>query len=196
MRILIFLFVFTLAFGCKTRRQPAGDNCEVLGAVKDFSKLDGCGLLIELENGDLLNPVRVPEGLKLEAGQTIRFSYKVLEDMMSVCMREKAAVEITCLKIVGETQTAPGNCVDTTNPFSVPWMDKALDRHNPNQVIKYKFGGEWGYLFKAIPTSYLYDCEGRLLCETQGDQNDDCHVRYLNRFTKGKIIWQGEGIWD
>jgi len=193
---LIFVITLALGAGCKARPLPAGKSCDVPGTVKDFTGLDGCGLLIELENGDLLNPVKLPDGTELKAGQSIRFTYKTLEDMMSICMREKAFVEITCLELVAGNPAVPPGCADTANPFAVPWMDKAIDKHNPVQVIKYKFGGQWGYFFKALPTSYLYDCEGKLLCVTQGDENDDCHVTYLNRFTKGKIIWQGEGIWD
>ena len=196
MRTLIFVLLLPLFFGCKTKPSPEGKTCEVLGTVKDFSGLDGCGLLIEIGDGGLLNPVKLPDGAELKANQAVRFNYKKLEDMMSSCMREQAFVEITCLEVISHSQIVPPGCVDTTNPFAVPWMDKAIDKHNPNQIIKYKFGGQWGYLFKAIPTSYLYDCEGKLLCETQGDENDDCHVTYLNRFNRGKVIWQGEGVWD
>jgi hypothetical protein len=55
---------------------------------------------------------------------------------------------------------------------------------------------EWAYLFNALPVSYLYDCRGSLLCETNGSNQDECHVKYLNHFGKGKIIWEGEGVWD
>jgi hypothetical protein len=196
MRTLIFVTLVILMMGCKAKPGPESKNCEVTGTVKDFTGLDGCGLLIELKNGDLLNPAKLPEGTELKENQAIRFTYKKLDDMMSICMREKAIVEITCLEIINGGQIVPPGCVDTTNPFAVPWMDKAIDKHNPNQIIKYKFGGQWGYLFKAIPTSYLYDCEGKLLCQTSGDPHDDCHETYLNRFNKGKVIWQGEGVWD
>lgn len=196
MRILIFVTLVSLMLGCKTKSMPAESNCEVVGTVKDFDGLDGCGLLIELANGDLLNPVKLPKGALLKDNQAIRFTYSVLEDMAGICMREKAMVEISCLEIMSDSKPDTTNCADTTNPFAVDWMDKAIDRHNPNQVIKYKFGGLWGYLYKAIPVSYLYDCKGNLLCQTNGDENDECHVTYLNRFSKGKIIWQGEGVWD
>ncbi len=196
MQKLIFVLLLALAFGCKVKPGAKGGSCEVMGTVKDFTGLDGCGLLIELENGQLLNPVTLPEGVVLEDKQAIRFGYKKVDDMMGTCMREQAFVQVTCLEVVSSSETGTPDCVDTTNPFAVPWMDKAIDKHNPTQVIKYQFGGKWGYLYKAIPTAYLYDCEGKLLCETNGDENDECHQLYLNRFNKGKVIWQGEGVWD
>ncbi len=193
MRSLLFLALLG-ALGCKVNHQAANLACDEFGIVKDFSDLDGCSLLIELENGNLLNPAKVPNGFQLAANQRIRFSYKKLEDMASICMAEKAIVEITCINEIKEN-TAETSCVDTENPFAVGWMDKALDLHNPNQVIKYKHGNGWAYLFRGIPMSFLYNCDGTLICETRSN-HDDCHENYLATFGRGKIIWQGEGIWD
>ncbi len=195
MRILIFFLMSLLTAGCKTKQAGVGNGCDLLGTVRDFTDLDGCGLLIELPDGKLLNPVVLPPNADLKAGQQIRFSYKKKEDMMGICMVESAFAEITCLSTEPGSQP-PVQCAEINNPFEVPWMDKAMDRHNPVQVIKYKFDGQWGFLFKAIPMAWLYDCDGKLLCESKGDENDTCHTLYLNRFSKGKIIWQGEGIWD
>lgn len=85
-------------------------------------------------------------------------------------------------------------CVDTDNPFAVEWMDKAIDYHNPTQVIQYKVDDRWQYLFQSIPDGYLYDCEGRLICVTQND-HDPCHDKII-LLGRGKTIWQGEGVWD
>ncbi len=171
------------------------DGCKTIGTVKDYSDLDGCGLLVELENGDLLNPVRVKGGVELQDQEVISFDYKVLEDMMSICMREKAMVEITCIVPLGKTPAGMGTCVDTDNPFEIHWMDHAIDRHNPNQVLKYKKENEWMYLFRSIPSSYLYDCRGKLVCETKNN-HDKCQSDHLDQLGHGKVIWQGEGIWD
>jgi hypothetical protein len=183
-----------LVAACKVNHRAANKGCEVFGIVKDFGDLDGCGLLVALENGDLLNPAKVPPGFSLAAGQRINFSYKTLEGMASICMAEKAIVEITCINEIKDEPNGT-NCVDTENPFAVEWMDNALDLHNPNQVIKYKHGNGWAYLFRGIPMSFLYNCDGTLICETRSN-HDDCHETYLASFGRGKIIWQGEGIWD
>lgn len=60
--------------------------------------LDGCGFLIELDNGTKLNPVEYAvKSFNFEDGQRIRFSYKEV-DMMNVCMAGQT-VKITCLEI-------------------------------------------------------------------------------------------------
>jgi hypothetical protein len=194
MKNVIVLLSFLSVFACNTSRKTNGGNCDLTGVVKDYTGLDGCGLLIELENGDKLNPSKIKDDYPLKDGQKIRFSYKVLPDVMSICMAERAVVEITCIEVLNSN--AVGGCIDTDNPFAVPWMDKAIDRHNPQQVVKYKTNGGWAYLYKAIPVSYLYDCEGKMLCETKDSREEACHQKYLNKLGKGKIIWQGEGVWD
>ncbi|HFA50942.1 MAG TPA: hypothetical protein ENJ95_18180 [Bacteroidetes bacterium] len=194
MKKLILFLMLALALACKTK-QVLVNECATTGTVKNFAGLDGCQLLIELQNGDLLNPVKLPPKVALKDKQTISFSYKVLPDVMSICMTEKASIEITCLNILEEGITALNGCVDTKNPFEVDWMDKAIDLHNPNQVIKYKDGAKWAYLFRAFPSSYLYTCEGKLICETKND-HDTCQLNYLSQYGRGKIIWQGEGVWD
>jgi len=192
MRFIIFFATVFLLAGCHCPKNAAV-NCDTLGTVRDYSGLDGCRFLIELQNGDKLNPVKIPEGFRLQDGQKITFSYNVLTDVMSICMAETQMVEITCIH---ETSEFTNACEDTMNPFAVAWMNKAFDRHNPTQILKYRNGEEWAYLFYAIPDSFLYDCHGNLICQSHGDAHDPCHRDYIDTFGKGKIIWQGEGVWD
>ncbi|MBK9013894.1 MAG: hypothetical protein IPM82_07320 [Saprospiraceae bacterium] len=171
-------------------------KCQTTGTVVDFDGLDGCGYLIKLKDGKLLNPVALPEGVRLKNNQSIRFDYHVLHDMASICMAESEMIQITCFEdLIAET--GPVDCAKISNPFAVKWMSKAIDRHNPVKIIKYQMGGKWTFAFHAEPNStYLYDCDGNLLCQSNGDENDDCHRQYLNFISKGKTIWQGEGVWD
>lgn len=196
MQKILFLFVLTIVFSCKTKEKSVESNnseCNTVGTVKDFTGLDGCQFLIVLENGDKLNPAKMPASdFQMKDNQKIQFGYKKMKDMMSVCMSEKAIVEITCIEEIGM-----GNvCVDTKNPFEIDWMNKVIDRKNPNQILKYKSDDSWMYFFKSLPNSYLYDCKGNFLCESTGKISEECHTKYLNSLGKGKVIWQGEGIWD
>ncbi len=194
MKHLVLFSIVTMLLACKTKSAvPSG--CDTIGTVKDHSGLDGCGFLIELENGDLLNPVKIKGGFEMKDQQLVSFSYVKLDDVMSICMREKAAVEITCIQALGQTPAGSTGCYDTDNPFEVEWMDKAIDLHNPNQILKYKHKNKWAYLFRSFPSSYLYDCKGKLICETKND-HDNCADRHISRLGEGTVIWQGEGVWD
>jgi hypothetical protein len=197
MRFLLFLAVLTLFVACKTK-QPATNagSCLTIGTVKDFDGLDGCGYLIEIKGGKLLNPVVIPEGFRFKKDQTVRFDYQVLHDMASICMAESEMVQITCI-MDAKSNNEPIECSKITNPFAVEWMDRAIDRHNPVRIIKYQKGSILVFAFKAEPSStFLYDCDGILICQSTGDENDNCHRQHLNFLNKGVTLWQGEGVWD
>lgn len=194
MRYILFIALLANCFSCKVK-SVVSEDCNTVGTVKDFSDQDGCGLLIELENGDLLNPLKIKPDFQLEERQIVSFSYRVMEKKASGCVGEKAVVEITCIEVLGKTPDEVDGCVDTDNPFQVEWMDHAIDLHNPNQVLKYKQANGWAYLFRSIPNSYLYDCRGKLICESKND-HDKCHIEQLSLLGQGRIIWQGEGVWD
>lgn len=193
MRNLIFIILSIWWVSCcpGALRSP-----RVTAVVQDYSGIEGCQQLLALSDGTLLQVVNLEDGKSLTPGQQVRFRFKALDPSKVSCMMAEKAVEVHCLKHAAGQEVPAADCIDTTNPFAVPWMDRAIDRHNPTRIIKYRMGNKWAYLFQGLPSSFLYGCEGQLLCETRGDENDDCHVTYLNRFNKGKIIWQGEGVWD
>ncbi|MBI1227254.1 MAG: hypothetical protein GC192_18625 [Bacteroidetes bacterium] len=193
--ILIFLAIVALS-DCKTKMGAADANCKTEGTIVDMDGLDGCGYLIRLKDGKLLNPIEFPENFSPKKGQNIRFDYQPLHDMASVCMAESEIIQITCVEDV-KANNEPVECSKISNPFAVDWMSKAIDRHNPTRIIKFQMGGKWAFAFQAEPNStYLYDCDGVLICQSNGDQNDECHTQHLNFISKGKTIWQGEGVWD
>lgn len=199
-KITFFLFL-SFFLNCKSGLQSgdAETSCNTVGKIADYTGLlDGCTFMIELENGERFNPVKMSvDGFEFKDGKKIKFGYRELEEMMSTCMAESAFVEITCIEELGKNSNEdPHRCVDTANPFEVEWMNRVIDRHNPNQIIKYDYEVGWAYLFRGIPDSYLYNCMGQFLCDTSGGVKDECYTKYLNNLGRGKIIWQGEGIWD
>lgn len=193
MRFITLLAVLAMLAGCCTSKNANSDACTSTGTVRDFSGLDGCQILIELDNGDLLNPAVLPEGARLTPGERISFSYKILSDRMSICMAEKHIVEITCLQPWDPPQAW---CADVSNPFEVPWMNDAFDRLNPVQIVRFRKQGQVWYLFRAIDLQYLYDCRGNLICSGDNSTEDACFRDHVAPLGKGKIIWQGEGVWD
>jgi len=145
MRMILFL-VLASFFACgKTNISSSDSKCKTAGTVVDFDGLDGCGYLIRLHDGKLLNPVAFPDGFKLKNKQSIRFGYEVLHDMASICMAESEMVQITCIEDV-KAATGPVDCAQISNPFAVDWMSKAIDRHNPvphHQVPNGRQMGVW-----------------------------------------------------
>jgi hypothetical protein len=196
MRSLLFFLAFALLPSCKTKMAASHSNCKTEATIVDYDGLDGCGFLIRLADGKLLNPIEFPEGFNPKKNQKIRLDYQTLHDMASVCMAESEIVQITCIEDA-KAGSGPVDCSKIDNPFAVDWMSKAIDRINPVRIIKYQMGGKWAFAFQAEPNiTFLYDCDGNLICQSNGDQEDDCHRQHLNFISKGKTIWQGEGVWD
>lgn len=59
---------------------------EVSGTVRDYTGLDGCGWVIELENGNKLEPAVVLPNIQFYDGQELTLWYKEMEGMSSTCM--------------------------------------------------------------------------------------------------------------
>ena len=70
---------------------------EAIGMVKDFTGLDGCKILIVLDDGTRLEPQVLPEGASLIVDKKVAVKYKQLTDRMSICMTGPI-VEITSIR--------------------------------------------------------------------------------------------------
>ena len=90
--IAIALSVLTLA-SCD--KKSSCDNA-VKGTLKDLTGLDGCGMVIELKNGDKLEPSNLSDfNIELNDGQKVWVEYHSIW-AASICMVGEA-VEIDCL---------------------------------------------------------------------------------------------------
>jgi hypothetical protein len=86
---------------CQTGKSSNdSQTCKTRGVVQDFTGMDGCNLLIVLEDGKKLLPGQIlNSSFQLAAGQKIRLDYRPI-DMMSICMTEDLIVEITCIELI------------------------------------------------------------------------------------------------
>ncbi len=189
---LLYLLFACFIFSCTSNKDASKVNtsdCQTLATVKDFTGLDGCGLMIVLDNGDKLIPNTISDAnFELREGQRIKISYTELEDMMSSCMAEKAHIDITCIELI-EGKPIVKECYDTTDLTVVPWMKEVVSSTKPNRVIKYNFRTDgWAYLFITDKKQLFYDCQGTLLCEHEGDEANPCLKRYVPT-QEGKVIF-------
>jgi hypothetical protein len=89
-RTLLFLAIVVtvlLAFSCSEKEKLDVDVKNYNGVVVDYSDLDGCGLIIELDNGDKINPIIInTPNLDLEDGQNVEISYEAIDTIATACM--------------------------------------------------------------------------------------------------------------
>jgi hypothetical protein len=58
---------------------------EAYGTIRDYTGLDGCGLMIDLDSGGRLEVVSLPPNTTLVAGKRVRVEYKPVP-AFSICM--------------------------------------------------------------------------------------------------------------
>ena len=178
----------------ETSNSTTPGKCDTMATVKDFTGLDGCKLLIVLDNGDKLLPAKVNDkSFTLKDGQRIKLGYKKIDGMASICMAEKMSIEVTCIELVSEDIPAKPECFETKNPMSVGWMKAKVRDLAPSQIIRYDFLDGWAYLYKTdSKRNYVYDCQGNLLCEIETDIRQ-CK-RQMNDPDAGMLIYDRDRI--
>lgn len=94
-KILVFILCCSIVISCKKSTQ--GPDAEVTGTVNDFTGLlDGCQMMIVLEDGSKLEVRSVPSGITLQDGKRVAIKYNVMNSP-SICMAGPV-VEITYLR--------------------------------------------------------------------------------------------------
>ena len=119
LRLTFLGLLFLLALPA-CQEDDATPECTILATVRDLTGLDGCGWVLELENGERLEPylpyaitadplwcgVASPDynttpwyDANPQDGMKVRIAYEVLDDRSSVCMVGDI-VEVTCLEVL------------------------------------------------------------------------------------------------
>jgi len=92
LNLFFVIFIFCVS-SCSTNSCPNS----VKGEFKDLQGLDGCGMVISLENGDKINPVNLSDfDIEIVDGKKVWVSYSIQENAMGICMVGKI-VEIVCV---------------------------------------------------------------------------------------------------
>jgi nitrogen fixation protein len=91
-RVIIIVLLSLSIFSCKKNTDPS----ELLGTVKDLTGLDGCKIMIVLENGTKLEINSLPAGVTLVKDKRVAITYKIVSGF-SICMAGDIA-DITSLR--------------------------------------------------------------------------------------------------
>jgi len=90
----VFLICFFAVINCSENTEC--ENTEV-GTLRNFTGLDGCGWIIQLQDSTNLEPLNLKDfDLELKEGKVIHFKYHERKDMASICMVGKI-IGIDCL---------------------------------------------------------------------------------------------------
>lgn len=119
------------------------------GKVKDLSTVDGCGLVIALENGTVLVPVQLLSNFLLKEGQYVELAYELLNEA-SKCNAGKSAKIHRISEITANTTCRlPISIVkNATNPVSYTFRTET----QPEGSKYYWYFGDGGTSERPNPT--------------------------------------------
>lgn len=80
--IFIILSIVLIA-GCQQTDEP--EIRQETGVVINYAGAEHCGIVIELDNGQRIQPLRYPEGFVFSQGQRLLVNFTVLPNIVSAC---------------------------------------------------------------------------------------------------------------
>jgi len=99
MKYLLIISSFYFLMAQCSDQKPEVKSCDTEVRVVKLD-LDGCNLILQLDNGQRLEPVEVVPDFQLEAGQRLKIAYTEV-DMMSICMVGQT-VRVDCIEEIPE----------------------------------------------------------------------------------------------
>lgn len=110
--LLLSLLLLSAVTSCQKSEIVPKQTCGTLATIRDLRGLDGCGFVLELDNGERLEPVYdygfcgtpplpapVIDDVQFIDGKRVSIAYTERPDLGSICMVGKV-VEITCISLV------------------------------------------------------------------------------------------------
>jgi PKD repeat protein len=121
--------------------------CDFTGTVKDYTGLDGCGLIIKLDNGIVLEPVEIKQNFSLYDGQRVRLSYTELNNRASICMMGIIA-RINCISEI------PDSCSAVFNHYALPWVSSVPPIYQFEPLVDSSYATLWDLGDGTITNEY------------------------------------------
>ena len=102
MKRLWLISLALLVFSCGDKETA----CDIKATLRDYAGLDGCGFVLVLEDGEVLD-LRALSGwgafgvgrFSFNDGMKVRISYEEMSDMVRMCM-VGPIVRITCMETI------------------------------------------------------------------------------------------------
>jgi len=167
---------------CDTLYVGVVPYCSLTGTVLDKTGLDGCGLLIQLDNGEILEPVEIVPNFVLKNGQRVHLAYTELTDRASICMVGKI-VRIDC---IGELATE--NCLAAFTHYPLAWVSSVpplyqFDDLSTGDVIERTWDFGDGIVTNDISPTHRFKYSGLYtVCLTiytkDGCKSNSCETSY------------------
>ena len=132
------------------------EPCSLYGTVVDYTGLDGCGLLIQLDNGEVLEPQQIVPEFTLKDGQRVVLSYTEMPSA-SICMVGKI-VRIDCIREISA-------CRALFWHYDLPWVSSwppiyQFESDSSQQIVSWQWDFGDGTVVKEKSPMHRYEYSG------------------------------------
>jgi len=168
---------------------PYPDNsCHMAVEVRNYDGVDGCGILLESDEGNLFLVGATPRGDPLEAGTRISIGYELMRNFEgSNCGNADAVIRITCIRLLRVSSGVPRPIVCESYDRPSRWLLNLALGVGATYVTRYPWeDGRFVYLIESPSGQYLYDCRGYLICKPR----KNC-LGFIKDSSSGVLIYEG-----
>jgi PKD repeat protein len=132
------------------------EPCSLYGTVADYTGLDGCGLVIQLDNGEVLEPQQIVPEFTLKDGQRVVLSYTEIPSA-SICMVGKI-VRIDCIREISACHAAFWH-------YALPWVSSLpplyqFESDSSQQIISWQWDLGDGTVVNEKSPMHRYEYTG------------------------------------
>ena len=96
---LLILTGFLFIISCEDKDETL--DCDIKATLRDYTGLDGCGFVLVLDNGEVLEMGGFDEepDFQFNDGMEVSISYEEMQGMATICM-VGPVVRIMCMEII------------------------------------------------------------------------------------------------
>lgn len=165
----------------------ARNKCSLPVEVRNYDGLDGCGILLETDDGALLRVGIRPRGEPIEAGTRISIGFEYMQHFdASSCTNEDAVIRVTCMRLLRVSSGLPQTVVCEAYEKPAQWLVDAAKLTAATYITRFPWKeGRYVYLLESAEGQYLYDCRGYLICRPR----KNC-LSFIDNFSDGLIIYE------
>jgi PKD repeat protein len=169
------------------------------GKVKDLSTVDGCGLVIALENGTILVPVQMLSNFLLKEGQYVELAYEMLNEAAKCQAGKPAKIHRISEITTNTTCRLPISIIkNATSPVSYTFKTETQPEgskyywyfgdggssERPNPTYTFKKGGSYPVTLKVLHSTGKV-CYGEIKETFAGETVQACKAY----FTASNQMW-------
>lgn len=164
------------------------NGCHLAVEVRNYDGVDGCGILLETDEGILLLVGATPRGDPLETGTRISIGYELMKDYDGpLCGNADAVIRITCKRLLRVSSGVPRPIVCEAYDKPSRWLVDLARGYGATYITRFPWReGRYVYLLESPYGQYLYDCRGYLICQPR----KNC-LGFIEDFSQGVVIYEG-----